>query len=111
MIAFMQLDLYLALYVKEFVPTQSLFSWNTGSFSLSNTQIFGWMMGLNGILFVLCSLPVAKYFENWSNRNVLLVSNVLEQVCFNRANDEYMAIVWLYGNINNWRIDSFASCT
>ena len=32
MIAFMQLDLYLALYVKEFVPTQSLFSWNTGSF-------------------------------------------------------------------------------
>ena len=77
MIAFMQLDLYLALYVKEFVPTQSLFSWNTGSFSLSNTQIFGWMMGLNGILFVLCSLPVAKYFENWGDRNVLLISNVL----------------------------------
>ncbi|KAB2453101.1 MFS transporter [Bacillus sp. CH126_4D] len=77
MIAFLQLDLYLALYVKEFVPTQSLFSWNIGSFSLSNTQIFGWMMGLNGILFVLCSLPVAKYLENWSDRNVLIVSNIL----------------------------------
>lgn len=77
MIAFMQLDLYLALYVKEFVPTQSLFLWNNGSFSLSNTEIFGWMMGLNGILFVLCSLPVAKCFENWSDRNILIISNVL----------------------------------
>ncbi|WP_422117911.1 MDR family MFS transporter [Bacillus thuringiensis] len=77
MIAFMQLDLYLALYVKEFVPTQSLFLWNNDSFSLSNTEIFGWMMGLNGILFVLCSLPVAKCFENWSNRNILIISNVL----------------------------------
>ncbi|OTW73321.1 hypothetical protein BK727_08005 [Bacillus thuringiensis serovar roskildiensis] len=33
--------------------------------------------GVKWDLFVLCSLPVAKYFENWSDRNVLIVSNVL----------------------------------
>ncbi len=76
-IAFMQLDLYLAVYVKEFVPAQALLAWKDWSFFLSSTEVFGWMLGLNGLLFVLCSLPVARWFEYWSDRNTLILSAVL----------------------------------
>ncbi|MBW5470903.1 MFS transporter [Brevibacillus formosus] len=76
-IAIVQLDLFLAVYVKEFVPAQPLLSWNAWSLSLSSTEIFGWMVGISGLLFVLCALPVTKWFENWSDRNVFLLSSSL----------------------------------
>lgn len=77
MIAIMQLNLYLAVYVKEFVPAQTLFIWKDWSFFLSNSEVYGWIMGLNGLLFVLCSLPVTKWFEHWSDRNTLILSSIL----------------------------------
>lgn len=77
LIAFRQLDLYLAIYVKDFVPTQTLFAWDNGSLTLSSTEIFGWMLGLNGLMFVLFVLPITKLFENWSDRNVLILSSLL----------------------------------
>ncbi|GGH21503.1 MDR family MFS transporter [Paenibacillus segetis] len=76
-IAFMQLDMYLATYVKEYVPTQTLFAFKDWSFSLSNSEIFGWMLGLNGLMFVLLVIPVTKWFEHWSDRNVFILSSVL----------------------------------
>ncbi|MFF0829496.1 MDR family MFS transporter [Brevibacillus sp. NPDC003359] len=76
-IAMVQLDLFLAVYVKEFVPAQPLLSWNEWSLSLGSTEIFGWMLGISGLLFVLCALPVTKWFENWSDRNVFLLSSLL----------------------------------
>ncbi|GIO29291.1 MULTISPECIES: MDR family MFS transporter [Paenibacillus] len=76
-IAFMQLDMYLAVYVKEYVPAQPLLSFGNWSFSLNSTGIFGWMIGLNGLLFVLCALPVTKLFEHWNDRNVFILSSAL----------------------------------
>lgn len=76
-IAIMQLDMYLATYVKEYVPAQTLFSYKDWSFSLSNSEIFGWMLGLNGLMFVLLVIPVTKWFEHWSDRNVFILSSVL----------------------------------
>ncbi|MWV42999.1 MFS transporter [Paenibacillus sp. HJL G12] len=76
-IAFMQLDMYLATYVKEYVPAQPLLAFKGWSFTLSNTGVFGWMIGLNGLLFVLCVMPVTKLFEHWSDRNVFIFSSVL----------------------------------
>ncbi|WP_400162198.1 MDR family MFS transporter [Brevibacillus sp. TJ4] len=76
-IAFMQLDLYMALYVKESVPAQPLLSWGDWSFQVGGTSAFGWLMGLNGLLVVLFTLPVTKWFENWSDRNSLITSSVL----------------------------------
>lgn len=77
MIAIMQLDLYLAVYVKNYVPAQTLFSVKNWSLRLSSVQIYGWMVGLNGLLFVLGPLPVTKWFEKWSDRNMLILSAVL----------------------------------
>ena len=59
----MQLDLYLAVYVIDYVPSQTLFSWNGHSLILSSTEILGWVLGLNGLLFVLFILPVTAVSE------------------------------------------------
>ena len=76
-IAFMQLDMYLATYVIEYVPTQTLLAYKNWSFTLSNTEIFGWMLGLNGLMFVLLVIPVTKWFEHWSDRNIFITSSIL----------------------------------
>lgn len=76
-ICFMQLDLYMAVYVKEFVPEQQLLSWGSWSFSLGGTEAFGWMVGLNGLLVVLFTMAVTNWFEHWSDRNSLILSSVL----------------------------------
>ncbi|HZG14992.1 MAG TPA: MFS transporter [Candidatus Bathyarchaeia archaeon] len=76
-ICFMQLDLYMAVYVKEFVPEQPLLSWGDWSLSLGSTEAFGWMVGLNGLLVVLFTMPVTNWFQQWSDRNSLILSSVL----------------------------------
>ncbi|WP_289138151.1 MFS transporter [uncultured Brevibacillus sp.] len=76
-IGFMQLDIYMALYVKEHVMSQVLFSWGDWSFSIGGTSAFGWLMGLNGLLVVLFTLPVTQWFQHWSDRNSLVISSVL----------------------------------
>ena len=76
-IAFMQLDLYMALYVKEHVPSQPLLSWGDWSFRVGGMSAFGWLVGLNGLLVALFTLPVTKWIENWSDRDSLIASSVL----------------------------------
>jgi MFS family permease len=76
-IAFRQLNMYLAIYVEDYVPAQTLFSWKDWSLELSSMEVFGWIMGLNGLMFVLCVLPVTKWFEHWSDRNSLILSSFL----------------------------------
>lgn len=76
-IAIMQLDLYLAIYITNYVPSQPLFSWNKWSWMLTSTEAFGWVLGLNGLLFVLCVMPVTKWLKHWSDRDVFILSAVL----------------------------------
>lgn len=76
-IAFMQLDLYMSLYVKEYVHNQRLIWWGDWSLSVGGTSAFGWLMGLNGLLVVLLTLPVTRWFQHWSDRNSLVISSVL----------------------------------
>ena len=75
-IAIMQLDLYLAIYIYDEVPNQLLFS----KIELSSKEILGYMLGLNGILFVLFVLPVTKWLKNWRDKNVLILSCLLAGV-------------------------------
>lgn len=44
---------------------------------LSSTEIFGWLVGFNGLLFVLFILPVTKWFQHWKERNVFILSSLL----------------------------------
>lgn len=80
LVAIMQLDLYLAVYVIDYVPSQALFSWNGHSLMLSSTEILGWVLGLNGLLFVLFILPVTKWFRDWKERDVFVLSSLLSGV-------------------------------
>lgn len=76
-ITIMQLDLYLAIYITEYVPSQSLFTWRDSSFILTSTEVLGWVLGFNGLLFVLFVLPVTKWLKNWRDRDVFLLSSIL----------------------------------
>lgn len=80
LMAIMQLDLYWAVYVINEVPAQALFTWIRDSHILSSTEIFGWLLGLNGLLFVLLILPVTKWFLHWKDRNVFILSSLLSGV-------------------------------
>lgn len=75
--AIMQLDLYLAIYISKFLPLQTFFSWGRWSFEISGTEALGWMLGLNGLLFVIFILPVSNLLKNWSDRNVFVLSCLL----------------------------------
>lgn len=77
LIPIMQLDLYLPVYVFNHVPAQTLFTWNGASLTLSSKEIFGWLVGFNGLLFVLFILPVTKWFGKWKERNVFILSSLL----------------------------------
>lgn len=77
LIPIMQLDLYLSVFVTHHVPAQALFSWNGESLVLSSTEIYGWLLGFNGLLFVLLILPVTKWFRDWKERNIFILSSLL----------------------------------
>lgn len=80
LVPIMQLDLYLAVYVINDVPAQSLFSWDGYSLMLTSTEIYGWLLGFNGLLFVLFILPVTKWFHKWKERDVFILSSLLAGV-------------------------------
>ncbi|MBE9918333.1 MFS transporter [Paenibacillus donghaensis] len=77
LVTILQLDLYFAVYVTNYVPAQTLFSWHDYELVLSSKDIFGWLLGLNGLLFVLFVFPVTKWFRNWKERNVFILSSLL----------------------------------
>lgn len=80
LVPIMQLDLYLPVYIIDHVPAQALFTWEGQPFLLSSTEIFGWLLGFNGLLFVLFILPVTKWFQHWRERDVFLLSSLLSGV-------------------------------
>ncbi|WP_413368159.1 MDR family MFS transporter [Lysinibacillus sp. 3P01SB] len=76
-VAIMQLDLYLAVYVTEHVPLQTI--WQVGNWliELGGAEVLGWMLGLNGVLFVLFILPVTKWLKKWTDQRVFILSCLL----------------------------------
>lgn len=79
-ITMMQLDLYLAVYVINHVPAQPLISWGNWQFMLPSSEVFGWLLGLNGLMFVLLILPISSWLKNWSERNIMLLSCLLSGI-------------------------------
>jgi len=80
LVPIMQLDLYMSVYVINEVPAQALFTWNDLSLKLSSTEIYGWLVGYSGLLFVLFILPVTKWFQHWRERDVFILSSLLAGV-------------------------------
>lgn len=71
----MQLDLYLSVYIYEKVPSQALFSFM--NYDLTSKEILGYLLGLNGLLFVLFVLPITKWLKSWSDKQVFILSCLL----------------------------------
>jgi MFS family permease len=79
-ITIMQLDLYLVVYVINYVSAQPLVSWGDWRFMLSSSEVFGWLLGLNGLMFVLLILPISSWLKNWSERNIMVLSCLLSGI-------------------------------
>ncbi|UFJ40239.1 MFS transporter [Brevibacillus humidisoli] len=79
-IVFMQMDLYMGIYIKEHVPEQTLFTWGDWSFTVAPTEVFGWLIGLNGLMVVLFTLLVTRMFSHWNDRNALVLSSILSGI-------------------------------
>ncbi|MEO3946672.1 MFS transporter [Gorillibacterium sp. CAU 1737] len=80
LIPIMQLDLYLSVYVIHHIPTQALITWRGDALLLTGKEIYGWLLGFNGLLFVLFILPVTKWFRRWKERDVFILSSLLSGV-------------------------------
>ncbi|WP_245808851.1 MFS transporter [Shouchella patagoniensis] len=77
----MQLDLYLAYYVVHHVPAQPIHPFQSWpSYLLSSEQIFGYMLGLNGLMFVAFISPLTKLTTLWKERDIFIVSCLLSGV-------------------------------
>jgi MFS family permease len=80
LVPIMQLDLYMPVYVIQHVPEQALFTWSGDPLVLSGKEIYGWLLGFNGLLFVLFILPVTKWFGSWKERDVFILSALLSGI-------------------------------
>lgn len=77
LVPIMQLDLYLAVYLSNDIPSQTLFRWGGGDLTLSGKEIYGWLLGFNGLLFVLFVLPITKWLRHWKERDIFILSALL----------------------------------
>lgn len=79
---FMQLDLYLGVYLKAHVTEQpflSIFDWQL---TVNGEKLFGWMLSVNGLMVVLFTLLATKLVSTWSDQRVLVVSSLLFGLSF-----------------------------
>jgi len=76
----MQLDLYFPVYLIEQVPTQSFLSWTQDPIRLTSQSLFGWLVGFNGLLFVLLILPVTNALKHWSEKRLFILSTLFAGV-------------------------------
>lgn len=72
-----QLDLLIALYSTEVVPTQTLFALGDFSIRLEGEKIFAWLLAENGILIVFFTVLVTKWMAKYSERKVFIISSLL----------------------------------
>nr|WP_113756369.1 MFS transporter [Brevibacillus laterosporus] len=81
-IAFSQMDLYMAIYIKEHVFNQPFLWWGDWSFSLGGTSFFGWMMALNGFMVVTLTAAMTRWISAWSDQKAFMIASFLGGIGF-----------------------------
>lgn len=78
---FMQMDLYLGVYLKNYIPDQMM---HLGFMELLVTgeRLFGWLISLNGLIVVLFTVMISKLIIKWSDEKALIISSVLFGLSF-----------------------------
>lgn len=74
---FMQLDLLIPVYIKDFVKNQILFSFGDWSFTVKGEQAFGIILAENGLLVALFTVVVTRWMGKFYERNVFALSSVV----------------------------------
>lgn len=84
----MQLDLLIARYVVYDVPTQ---------WGLRSTDIFGLLLGINGLMFVVLVVPVTRWLKRWRDVSVFQLSCLLTGIslcCLCFTTQLPLLIIW-----------------
>ncbi|MFD3445891.1 MDR family MFS transporter [Microbacteriaceae bacterium 4G12] len=69
---FTQMDLLLAVYIKETVPTQQFFQ-----FTLNGEKLFSWIIAENGFLVALFTVVVTKVATRFNERIIFISSSIV----------------------------------
>ncbi|GIN12398.1 multidrug resistance protein [Shouchella clausii] len=76
----MQLDLYLAYYIVTEIPDQGFEFFGLSSMLLTGETILGWMLALNGLLFVMLVFPLANWTKKRKERDMFVFSCLLSGI-------------------------------
>jgi MFS transporter, DHA1 family, multidrug resistance protein B len=101
---FMQLDLLIPVYIKEFVHNQSLFSVGNWSFTVKGEQAFGIVLAENGFLVALLTVFVTKWMGKYYERNVFVVSSIVYAISIIL----FSQTTWIWGLIIAMAVFTFA---
>ncbi|WHY88965.1 MFS transporter [Neobacillus novalis] len=101
---FMQLDLLIPVYIKDFVKNQTLFSIGNWSFAVKGEQAFGIVLAENGFLVALFTVFVTKWMGKYYERNVFVLSSVVYAISIVLFSQTH----WIWGLIFAMAVFTFA---
>lgn len=91
---FMQLDLLMAVYTTDKVPTQTLFTLGNWVVHITGERAFSWIVAENGFLVVLFTVLMTRWMNKYRERNVFIVSSLF-----------YAVGIFMFGHtVNIWSL-------
>ncbi|MES9685872.1 MFS transporter, partial [Gottfriedia acidiceleris] len=73
---FTQLDLLLAVYIKESIPVQTLFSFSDFTLKTNSETLFSWVIAENGLIVALFTVLITKFANKFNERFLFFASSV-----------------------------------
>ncbi len=73
---FTQLDLLLAVYIKESIPAQTLFSIGDFSLKTNSETLFSWTIAENGLIVAILTVFITKFVNKFNERLLFFVSSI-----------------------------------
>ncbi|MDQ1147428.1 DHA1 family multidrug resistance protein B-like MFS transporter [Bacillus sp. SORGH_AS 510] len=101
---FMQLDLLIPVYIKDFVENQTLFAIGDWSFTIKGEQVFGIVLAENGFLVALLTVFVTKWMDKYYERNVFVLSSIVYAISIVIFSQTH----WIWGLIMAMAVFTFA---
>ncbi|WP_088010632.1 MDR family MFS transporter [Gottfriedia acidiceleris] len=73
---FTQLDLLLAVYIKESIPVQTLFNFGDFTLKTNSETLFSWIIAENGLIVALFTVLITKFANKFNERFLFFASSV-----------------------------------
>ncbi|CRK81917.1 MDR family MFS transporter [Neobacillus massiliamazoniensis] len=101
---FMQMDLLIPVYIKDFIKNEQLFSIGNWVFTVTGEQAFGIVLAENGFLVALFTVFVTKWMTKYKERNVFVLSSIMYAISIIFFSQTH----WLWGLMMAMAIFTFA---